>query len=188
MKEMIEKKTRTLKLNISMNEANTVHPPYSTADFTPYALEDALAELGPCSVGVDEGEEVAAGEVGKDEDVVCWGGEVSEEGCYVWVGYVLEDRMGVEDRVSDVIHTVSGEREKDGTRPRAYHDRIPGPDHAISSAGRWQPRQAFFRDPELTNPTRFSLRDNYIESQPKKELVFLILPIPSMITIKTQNI
>lgn len=84
--------THTLKFEITMDEPNTMHPPDSTTDLTPYTTENAFAELGPCSVGVDEGEEVAAREVGEDEDMVCWCGEVSEERCYVWVGYVLDDR------------------------------------------------------------------------------------------------
>jgi hypothetical protein len=65
------RKVLTLEFDIAMDEADAVHPAYGATDLGPYTAEDGFAEAGPCSVGIDEGEEVAAGEVGEDEDVVC---------------------------------------------------------------------------------------------------------------------
>jgi len=47
-----------------MHEANTVHPRHGPAQLGPYPAEDAFSEALPRSVGVEESEEVAAGEVG----------------------------------------------------------------------------------------------------------------------------
>lgn len=73
-----------------MHETDTVHPFDGAAYFGPDAAKDAFAEVGPCRVRVDEGEEVATWDVREDKDVVGWCGEVSEEGGYVRVGYVLD--------------------------------------------------------------------------------------------------